>query len=612
MHNPEPPPFSTRPEIRGTFGAASSTHWLASQTAMGVMERGGNAFDAAFAAGMVLQVCEPHMNGAGGDVPIILYGAGMDEPRVICGQGPAPQAATIDRYRALDLEIIPGTGLLAAVVPGAFDAWMLMLRDYGTMSFAELMEPAIGYAARGCPLTFGPIQTIAAVEELLRDHWAPTAEVFLPGGALPTPGQLYRNPTLAGTWQRLVKESEDAGGDRERRIDAARTAWYEGFIAEEIDRYCREEPQFDVTGQKNTGFLTGDDMANWRAGYEAPVHYDYEGHRIFKCGAWSQGPVALQCLALLKDAGLDDMDPAGADFVHTVTEAMKLAFADRDTYYGDPDFIDVPLETMLSEEYNAPRRAMITDQASEQWRPGKIGDFGYELDYDGAAGRSPVDGVMAGFGGGEPTLGPGGGPKLHRDPRTHVGDTCHLDVIDAAGNMVSVTPSGGWLQSSPIIPKLGFCLGTRLQMCWLDQGAPSALAPGKRPRTTLTPSMAFRAGEPYMAYGTPGGDNQDQWQLSFLLRHIHHDMNLQQAIDCPAFHSEHFPSSFYPRHAKPARIVMEARFAKETVSELEERGHDVQIGPDWSEGRLAAVAKEGDIIKAGANPRGMQGYAVGR
>lgn len=612
MHNPEPPPFSTRPEIRGTFGAAASTHWLASQTAMGVMERGGNAFDAAFAAGMVLQVCEPHMNGPGGDVPIILYAAGDDSPRVVCGQGPAPGAATIDRYRALDLEIIPGTGLLAAVVPGAFDAWMLMLRDYGTKSFGELMEPAIGYASRGCPLTFGPIETIRAVEELLREHWTPTAEIFLPNGDLPVPGELYRNPTLAETWRRLVREAEAAGRDRESQIEGARRAWYEGFVAEEMDRYCREEPQYDVTGQKNAGFLSADDMANWRASYEEPVHYDYEGHRIFKCGPWSQGPVALQSLALLNGAGLAEMDPVGADFVHTVTEAMKLSYADRETYYGDPNFIDVPMETLLSEDYNAARRGLIGGEASAEWRPGKIGDFGFELDYDGAAGRTPVDGVMAGFGGGEPTLGPGGGPKLHRDPKTHVGDTCHLDVVDAAGNMVSVTPSGGWLQSSPVIPKLGFCLGTRLQMCWLDQGSPSALAPGKRPRTTLTPSMAFRAGDPYMAYGTPGGDNQDQWQLIFLLRHIHHGMNLQQAIDSPSWHSEHFPSSFYPRHAKPARILMEGRFNTEVIKDLEKRGHDIQVGPDWSEGRLAAAAKDGDIIKAGANPRGMQGYAVGR
>lgn len=618
MHAPDPPPFTTRPEIRGTFGAAASTHWLASQTAMGVLERGGNAFDAGFAAGMVLQVCEPHMNGPGGDVPIILQAAEEDAPRVICGQGPAPEAATIARYREMNLEIVPGTGLLAAVVPGAFDAWMLMLRDYGSMSFGSLMEPAIGYALNGCPLAFGPVETIRAVEGLLRDHWSSTAAIFLPGGDVPYPGQLYRNPQLADTWRRLIAEAEATGGDRVAQIEAARLAWYEGFIAEEIDRFCREEPQYDVTGQANAGLLSGQDMARWRATYETPVHYDYHGYRIFKCGPWSQGPVALQSLALLRDAGLEDMDPAGADFVHTVTEAMKLSFADREIYYGDPNFVDVPLETLLSEDYNAARRALIGSDASTEWRPGKIGDFGFELDYEGASDRTPVDGIMAGFGGGEPTLGPGGGPKLHkqdapeRSVELHKGDTCHLDVVDRHGNMVSITPSGGWLQSSPVLPKLGFSLGTRLQMAWLDQGSPSSLAPGKRPRTTLTPSLAYRDGEPYMAYGTPGGDNQDQWQLIMLLRHIHHGMNLQQAIDCPSFHSEHFPSSFYPRHASPAKITAEARFGEDVLGDLESRGHVVQRGADWSEGRLSAAAKEGTVIKAAANPRGMQGYAVGR
>jgi len=599
-----PPPFTTRPEIRGTFGVAASTHWLASQTAMGMMERGGNAFDGAYAAGMVLQVAEPHMNGPGGDVPIIMQAAGEDSPRVICGQGPAPKAATIERFQAMGLDVIPGTGLMSSCIPGAFDAWALMLRDYGTMTLREVLEPAISYAEKGCPIPYSTTETIRAVQGMIAEHWPSTAEIFLPGGEVPKAGDLYRNPQLAATWKRVLEEAEAAGSDRVAQIDAARAAWYDGFVAEEIARFCAEEPHMDSTGQKNAGLLTMEDMHGWRATYEAPVSADYRDCTIYKCGPWSQGPVLLQTMALLEGYDIAAMDPEGEEFVHTVTEAMKLAYADRETYYGDPNFVEVPLETLLSKDYAAERRQLITDQASGEFRPGVIGGNNWTIDYEAACKRKPVDGIMAGFGGGEPTA---------AEAKLHASDTCHLDVVDAAGNLVSVTPSGGWLQSSPVIPKLGFAIGTRLQMAWLDAGAPAALQPGRRPRTTLTPSLAYRDGRPYMAFGTPGGDQQDQMQIVMLCRHIDHGMNLQQAIDCPAFHIEHFPNSFYPRHALPKKVVMESRFPDDVIKGLEARGHAVTLGPPWSEGRLAAAGIDADgVMKAGANPRNMQGYAVGR
>ena len=600
-----PPPFTTRPEIRGTFGVAASTHWLASQTAMGVLERGGNAFDAGFAAGMVLQVAEPHMNGPGGDVPILIQATGEDRPRVICGQGPAPKAATIERFKALGLEVIPGTGLMATCIPGAFDAWALMLRDYGTMTIREVLEPAIGYAAKGCPLPFGAVETIKATEAMVREHWPSTAAIYLAGGSVPKTGDLYRNPALAETWTRLLDEAEAAGSDRVAQIDAARACWYDGFVAEEIARFSAEEPHMDATGQKNAGLLTMEDMHGWRAHYEEPVSYTYRGYELFKCGPWSQGPVLLQTMALLEGFDIAAMDPTGPDFVHTVTEAIKLAYADRDTYYGDPDFTQVPLERLLSADYAAERRTLIDAQvASGEFRPGVIAGNNWSIDYEAACRRKPVEGVMAGFGGGEPTA---------AESKMHASDTCHLDVADRHGNLVSVTPSGGWLQSSPAIPKLGFCLGTRLQMAWLDPAAPSALEPGRRPRTTLTPSLAHKDGRPYMAFGTPGGDQQDQMQIIMLLRHIDHGMNLQQAIDAPAWHSEHFPNSFFPRHASPRKIVAESRFGDAVLGDLRKRGHDVHEGPPWSEGRLSAAAYDDDgTIKGAANPRGMQGYAVGR
>lgn len=602
-------PFTTRPELKGGFGAAASTHWLASQTAMAVLERRGNAFDAAFAGAMVLQVCEPHLNGPGGDCPILAHGARDGRTRVICGQGPLPGAATLEAYTRHGLEIVPGTGLLAAVVPGAFGAWTALLRDYGTWSFAEAMAYAIGYAERGIPVLPQIAGTIASAEALFRDHWPSSAAVFLPGGSVPAVGTLFRNPKLAETWKRLVGEAEAASG-REAGIEAARAAWYKGFVADAIDRFCRDA-YMDVSGRPHAGLLTGQDMAVWSPPVEDPVEIDHHGHRVQKCGFWSQGPVLLQALRLLEGFDLAGMDPEGPDFVHVLTEAMKLAFADRETFYGDPDFVAVPGETLLSRDYAAARRALIDPgAASREWRPGAIDGHGHPVDYAAARARRRDQANLAGLGGGEPTV------ARFQEPADAAasGDTCHLDVVDADGNMVSATPSGGWLHSSPTIPELGFPLGTRAQMLWLVEGAPNAPAPGKRPRTTLTPTMVLRDdGTPYLACGTPGGDQQDQWQLIFLTRHLHHGLNLQEAIDAPAFHSEHWPNSFYPRQASPAKLVVEERFAEATRARLRDLGHDLHVGEPWSEGRLAAAGRDRDgQIKAAANPRGMQGYAVAR
>ena len=590
--------FTTRPEISGTFGVVSTTHWLASAVGMATLERGGNAFDAAVAAGMMLQVAEPHLNGPGGDLPAILYRSDIGNAQVLCAQGTAPAGATIDHYRGLGLEIVPGTGLLAAVVPGAFDGWMLMLRDHGTMTLAQVLEPALSYAENGVPLVPRIRDTIAQVRDMFTAEWTSSAEVFLPAGDVPRPGALFANTALAATWKRLLKEASAGGGDRVRQIEAARDAWYRGFVAEAVDGFCRTEVM-DSSGRRHSGVLTGDDMASWRARYEEPATYDFADHTVLKCGPWSQGPVFLQQLALLKDLDLASMDPDGTDFVHTVTEAIKLAYADREAYYGDPDFVDVPMDQLLSDAYSDGRRPLIGAEASLDLRPGTI---------DGHAARLAVavtDGVTVPMsaGVGEPTVAKSGETR---------GDTCHVDVIDRHGNMVSAMPSGGWLQSSPVVPGLGFPLPTRAQMFWLDEGLPSSLEPGKRPRTTLSPSLAFRDGLPYMAFGTPGGDGQDQWQTIFFLRHVLHGMNLQEAIDAPSFHSEHFPSSFYPRQSAPGRLVVEGRFPEATVSELRDRGHLVEVGPDWSEGRMCAASQTRGLLKAAANARGMQGYAAGR
>ena len=595
-----PNPFTTRPEIEGTFGVVATTHWIATAVGMATLEKGGNAFDAAVATAFVLQVVEPHLNGPGGDVPVILHDVKRGKTEVICGQGPAPAAATIARFTGLGLDIVPGTGLLAACVPGMFDSWMLLLRDYGTMRPSDVLAPAISYARNGHPIVERASATIAIVEELFRDHWPTSAAVYLPDGNVPAPGTMFANRRLAETYERVLQEAAAAGGDRVKQIERARQVWSQGFVAEAIDKFCRTQKVMDVTGTPHGGLLTGADMARWQAHVEAPLAYDYGRYTVCKAGVWSQGPVMLQQLALLRGYDLDGMDPTGPQFIHLQVECAKLAFADREAFYGDPDFVKVPVETLLSEKYNAERRKLISSNASMDLRPGTLAGFGGAIQVRREEGPRAAVGSL---GAGEPTVGRVG---------EVIGDTVHFDIVDQAGNMVSSTPSGGWLQSSPVIPELGFCLGTRAQMFWLDKNHPAALEPGKRPRTTLSPTLALRDGEPYLAWGSPGGDQQDQWTTQFFLRHVHAKMNLQEAIDAPAWHSEHFPISFWPRTSRPGVLVVESRVPETTVKELRKRGHEVEVGPAWSEGRLTAASRVGKRRRAAANPRGMQGYAAGR
>lgn len=594
--NINPNPFTTRPEIDGTFGVVASTHWIATAVGMGTLERGGNAFDAAVATAFTLQVVEPHLNGPGGDVPVLLYDVRKGKPELICGQGPAPAGATIAHYKSENLDMVPGTGLLAACIPGMFDSWMILLRDYGTMKLTDVLSPAISYAQNGHPLVERANATIKTVEKLFRDHWPTSAAIYMPNGKPAETGALFTNQALAATYIRVLKEAESAGGDRVAQIEKARKVWSQGFVAQAIDRFCRTQAVMDVSGSPHKGVLTGDDMAKWQATVEAPLIYDYGRYTVCKA-PWSQGPVTLQQLALLKGFNLDGMDVIGPDFIHLVVECSKLAFADREKFYGDPKFVDVPFKTLLSDAYNAERRKLISDKASMELRPGSVEGFGALVKLKQGAK------LVAGMGAGEPTVGRMG---------EVVGDTVHFDIVDSVGNMVTATPSGGWLQSSPVIPELGFCLGTRAQMFWLEEGHPASLEPGKRPRTTLSPTLALRDGDAYLAWGSPGGDQQDQWITQFFLRHVHAKMNLQEAIDAPAWHSEHFPISFWPRTARPGVLQIEKRVPRETRDELERRGHILEVEPEWSEGRLTAASKDGKRRRAAANPRGMQGYAAGR
>jgi gamma-glutamyltranspeptidase/glutathione hydrolase len=587
---------------------AASTHWAASATAMGVLERGGNAVDAAVAAGFVLQVVEPHLNGPGGDLTAVFATADDPTPRVLDGQGPAPAAASAARYRAEGLDRVPGAGALAAAIPGATDAWLLLLREHGTWEVGDVVGPAIGYARDGFPAVARVGSTIGAVTDLFREHWPSSAALWLPGGRVPGPGDVLRNPAWAATLGRLADAAQ--GPTREARIDAVRDVWGGGFVAEAVEAFCGA-PHRHASGTDHAGVLTVADSAAWRSSVVEAAVGGFRGYRVAKTPAWGQGPALLQMLALLEpydDGALDPSTEAGA---HLVLETIKLAQADREAWFGDgPD--PVLLVDLLDPAYLAARRALVTDEASPDVRPGRVGGREPRLAELALAGVAP--GVSAGSTVGEPTVTLGGEPGTSSGGEMR-GDTCHLDVVDRWGTVVSATPSGGWLQSSPTIPELGFALGTRLQMTWLEEGLPSTLTPGRRPRTTLTPTLVLDGeGRPVTAVGSPGGDQQDQWQLLYLLRTLVGGWSPQAAIDAPALHTTSSPGSFWPRDREPAGAVVENRLGDDVIAGLARRGHRVSRAGDWSLGRLSAVGidHERGVLWGAANPRGMQGYAVGR
>jgi gamma-glutamyltranspeptidase/glutathione hydrolase len=576
-----------------------STHWLATACAMSVLERGGNAFDAAAAGGFVLQVVEPHLNGPGGEVPIVLWSERDRECRVVCGQGVAPAAATIEAFDRLGIDEIPGTGLLAATVPGAFGGWLLLLEQWGTWTLREILAYAISYARNGFPAIPGLSATIGAVAPMFTSDWPTSAAAWLPGGVVPATGSSLTNPVLAATYERVIAAAEQRASDRDGQLAAAQQTWYQGFVAEELARFATQTQWRDATGEVHAGLLTTDDIAAWGPTIEAPASFDYGRYTVCKTQAWGQGPVFLAQLALLDGFDLDAMGHLSADYLHTVVECSKLAFADREAWYGDAPGVSELHHLLIDKAYNDERRRLISDLASNELRAGVLAGRQPRL----PSRIGPRSARSDGSGAGEPTVQSSGVAR---------GDTCHIDVVDAAGNLVSATPSGGWLQSSPYIPRLGFCLGSRAQMFWLEPGLPSSLAPGARPRTTLSPSIVLRDGEPWLAFGTPGGDQQDQWSLAFFLAVVHGGLDLQAAIEAPSYHSDHFPSSFAPRVASPGRLAVEDRLGSETIQALRRRGHGVVEAGSWSLGRMSAVAREGRLRLGAADPRGGQGYAAGR
>ncbi|HEX7351310.1 gamma-glutamyltransferase family protein [Brachybacterium sp.] len=588
---------------------SASTHWIATACMQSVLERGGNAFDAATAGAFVLHVVEPHLNGPGGDMTAILATAEDPAPVVLMGQGAAPSAATIAHYRAEGLDAVPGTGALAAAIPLAVDAWLLLLEEKGTWELADVLAPAIGYAEDGHPVLARVAAQIGAVARTFTEHWPTSAALWMPEGVPPEPGQLLRNPEYAAVLRDLVAAGEGAadGGaaadGRRTRIAAARERWRTGPVARAIVEFVRT-PHRHSDGADHAGVLTASDLAGAVARFEPATTGDFRGWTLAKTGPWGQGPALLEALGLLEGFADHELDPSTEQGAHTILEALKLAYADRDAHFGDGD---VDLAQLLSPEHLASRRALITGTASRELRPSMLGQSPAPLPPLRTEDElARLRGAAIDLGGsGEPTVRPTGEAR---------GDTCHLDVVDRWGNIISATPSGGWLQSSPAIPQLGFCLGTRLQMTWLDESLPTALRPGARPRTTLTPTLVLRDGVPVLACGSPGGDQQDQWQLLFLLRVLVGGMPLQEAIDAPSLHTLSMPGSFWPRTWSPGRAVVEDRLGDAVIAGLEARGHEVVRAGDWALGRLSCVMRDPGtgILRAAANSRGAQGYAAGR
>ncbi len=582
--------FTTRPTLQGYGGAVAAGHYLPAQAGAGVLADGGNAADAACAMGFALQVLEPHMNGPAGEVPILFYSAAEERVHVISGQGTAPAAATIERMRALGLELIPGDGLLAATVPAALDAWCLLLERFGTFRLERVLEPARTLAERGFPMYPFLRNVLRFVEPRFREEWPTSAEIYLPVRAV---GEPQRNPALARLLEALVKAERSAMGGRDAGIRAARDLFYRGEPAEWIERFVKV-PVRDATGTPQAGLLTARDLGDYTGSVEEPVTTEYRGARVFKCPPWTQGPVFLQTLRLVEGFDLAAMGAGSADALHTWIECAKLAFADREACYGDPRFVDVPLEDLLSDDYTEQRRASVDpERASHELRPGR--------------GRLPQGWPLLAAGAQAP-----GEPQALAAAQGR-GDTTHLDAVDAQGNLVSATPSGAWIPSSPVVPELGFPLGTRAQMFVLDAEHPNALVPGKRPRTTLTPSVARLPDGRILAFGTPGGDQQDQWTAQLFHQLVDFGVrDLQEAIEAPTVHSLHMPSSFYPRQAELGVVVAESRLSEGALAELERRGHRVRRSGPWEHGRVLAVAcdPETGLCEAAASPRSRVAYAI--
>ena len=565
-----------RPVIRGRRGIVSTGHYLTSMAAMRLLLRGGNAFDAAAAACLAAAVVEPTASyslaaeGVG-----MFYHAASGELAAVSGQGVAPRLATIEAFRSRGLEKIPtGPGPqahLSFTVPGVVDACILMVENYGSKTLEDMLAPAVEYAEFGFPMYEYMHRMLGSPDTRAQfDLYPPGGtDVFYPGGAPAAVGDPFVQPQLGATLRQLVVAETRAGGSRQDRLRAARAAFYEGEIAQRIAAFS----------ERCGGFLRLDDLAAYKSRIESPVETRFAGHSIHTQSTWSQAAVLLQALNMLEHVDLRTLGHNSPRYVHTVTEALKLAFADRERYYGDPEFAAVPIDGLLDKAYAEKRLHTIGERACPEL---------------------PAPGVPNGASVGQPNLQPASaGP-----PEASEEGTTHLAVIDDDGNMVCMTPSGGVFRKSAFAPELGCTLSTRSEMFFLDPDHPNGLQPGKRPRTTLVNYMACKDGRPVMTFGCPGGDDQAQANLQLMLNVLVFGMDLQQAVEAPRFSTQSVPNSFYPRVYHPGVLNLETGFPDATASALAAMGHKInRVGACGIGAVITQRDPDTGILAAGADPR---------
>ncbi len=586
-----------RPVVRGKRGAVTGGSPLSVEAGLRLLQQGGNAVDAGCAAVVAASVIEFSHFQLGGEVPIIIK-LKNQSPQVINGQGTAPRLATreffLERAKRGDRDSeyvsipsdgtrpgpIPSTGVLPATVPAVLDAAVTALDRFGTKSLAEVIQPAIELAD-GFPIDELRVRYIERTRKLL-EQWPTSAKVFLPGGRVPRVGEIFSQPDLARTLREIARaERRAAPKGRHAALVAARDHFYKGPVAARISEFS----------EKNGGLIRAGDFASFSARVEEPTKITYRGYEIYKTGFWAQGPAMLQTLALLEGFDLKAKKQNSADYIHTLTEAMKLGFADRDRYYGDPDFARVPARELLSKAYTDARRSLIDPaRASLEQRPGDPVNLRPLLE------QKP-----------QPALtGASSVPEILR-----ANDTTCVNVIDKDGNMFSATPSGAWLPAV-VAGDTGVLMGQRMQSFLLEAGHPNVLEPGKRPRVTLTPTLVLKDGKPFVVLSTPGGDNQDQSLLQVLLNIIEFDMNVQEAIEAPRFQTLHFVSSFDDHRFNPGVLNLEDRIGKEVAAELQARGHKVETQGAWANPSAPTAVLfriDSGVIEAGADPRRGR-YAV--
>ncbi len=580
---------ATRPVIMGTRGVVVSGHHQASDAGLDILKKGGNATDAGVATVFAQAVLEFDRFGIGGEVPILVHSAERQQVYALSGQGQAPRRATLEWFRERDIQAIPGDCFLPAPVPAVVGTLIEALREFGTMSLSEVLAPAIGLAERGFAVFPSYLENLRRVEGRMRSEWPTSAQIFLPGGELPEVGDVLIQADLARTLRRLAAaEQEAAAGGRDAGLQAAHDVFYRGELTAEMVAFQKGFPCMDANGVMSPGLLELDDFAAFRPVVEEPAHTSYRGVDVYKVGFWSQGPVLLQALNLLEGYDVRGLGHNTPPYLHLLAEAMKLAFADREWYYADPDFVGVPEEGLLSKRYAEERRALIDlSKPSLKLRPGDPYPF-----QSRQVAHAPVpDDVV-----------------FRPDPPGTTGTR----VADREGNVFSATPSGGWFTASPIVAGLGFVLGTRGQSFFLDESRANRLQPGKRPRTTLTPTLAMRDGKPFMAWGTPGGDAQDQVNLQFLLNVVEFGMDIQSALDAPLMQILDFPPSFFPRETRPGVMRIESRVAEATLSDLGDMGHTVLPAGPWSIGDATAILVDPGrgVLYGAAGPRRDKSYAL--